>query len=63
MTAAEKLAQGLEELRRHNREKEEAARRARVTMPHGDIRTAARHNGQFERIYPQPTDGQGAAPR
>lgn len=53
MTDQEKLAQAIKQLKEHNRQKAEAARRARVNPPYGDIRAAARHNGQFDRIYPE----------
>ena len=57
MTARDKLARGLQELRRANAEREEERRRARATLPHGDIRSAARSAGQYDRIYPDVTDG------
>ncbi len=53
MTDHEKLAQAIKDLKEHNRQKAEAARKARINMPSGDIRAAARHNGQFDRIYPE----------
>ena len=42
----------LAELAAGNREREAAARGARISRSTGDIRAAAIHNGQYEDVYP-----------